>query len=257
MYGILFDATKCSGCEKCVAACVNENNLNPAKAEYDRANSKDGLSDSRMLSLIEVGANKFARKGCMHCLEPSCVSACLVGGITKSPEGPVVYDPDKCIGCRYCMLSCPFHIPRYEWSDVNPRMVKCSMCYERVKGDCVPVCVANCPNGALTFGERNDLIRRAKDRIARGGGKYIDRVWGEKEFGGTSVLCISDVSLEKVGWPQPNTKPISELTDPLIEKTPIIGGTVAGSLIGLSWIIRRRDKLAAERKAKKEAKNEK
>ena len=115
MYGILIDVTKCTACEKCVAACITNKGLDPWQADRDRAVTADGLSAHRLSTVLKVSDGRFARKSCMHCLEPSCVSACLVGGLTKTPEGPVVYDRDKCIGCRYCILACPFQVTRYEW----------------------------------------------------------------------------------------------------------------------------------------------
>lgn len=248
MYSILVDVTKCTGCEKCVVACTAANNLNPEKSDYDRVAAKDGLSANRLLSLIEVENDKFARKSCMHCVEPSCVSACLVGGITKSADGPVIYDPDKCIGCRYCMLSCPFHIPRYEWDKQAPYIKKCNMCFEKLEAGGHPACVGACPNGALEFGERSELLSKAKSLIAADRSKYFNHVWGEKEFGGTSVLYVSDVGLDKLGWPEYDAKSIPEVTDPLIEKTPVIGLSVASSLMGISWIINRRQKIAKENK---------
>jgi formate dehydrogenase iron-sulfur subunit len=251
MYSILVDITKCTGCEKCINACVEANKLNKSKSEYDRAISKDGLSDNRLISMIKLDEDSFARKSCMHCLEPSCVSACLVGGITKSKEGPVIYDPDKCIGCRYCMLSCPFHIPRYEWEKTVPFMKKCDMCYSRLNKGLLPACVANCPNHAIEFGQRDELLRKAKHIISQNP-NYLNHVWGEKEFGGTSLLYISDVDLAEIGWNDKNTTAIPELTEPLIEKTPYIGLGVGFSLVGLSWIIRRRNEIGKKNNVNKE-----
>ena len=256
MYTILFDVTKCSGCERCVSACIEVNHLNIDKANADRATIKDGLSANRLLSLLKIDEGRFARLSCMHCLEPSCVSACLVGGISKLPEGPVVYDPDKCIGCRYCMLACPFHIPRYEWDETIPFMKKCAMCYEKLQQKEIPACIQACPNDALIFGERNDILNRAHRIIKAKNTTYINHIWGETEFGGTSVLYISDIDLMKMGWPQKSNVAIPHLTEPLIEKTPFIGLTVAGCLVGLNWIIKRRIELA-DKKEESENKPEK
>jgi formate dehydrogenase iron-sulfur subunit len=179
----------------------------------------------------------------MHCLEPSCVAACLVGGLTKTAEGPVVYDPDRCIGCRYCMLACPFHVPRYEWDRTAPLMSKCSMCVDRLRDGQRPACVEACPNDVMEFGERDALLARAHARIERAPRKYLPRVWGENEFGGTSVLFVSDVNLAAIGWPDEPTSPIPALTDPLIHKTPFIGLGVAIGCLGLGGIIERRNRL--------------
>jgi formate dehydrogenase iron-sulfur subunit len=246
MKAMLVDVTKCTGCERCVEACVEENGLDPVKAQVDRAVAKDGLSENRFLSVPQIEDGRFVRLSCMHCLEPSCVSACLVGGITKTPGGPVIYDPDKCIGCRYCMLACPFHIPRYEWGETVPYMRKCAMCFDRQEEGLVPACVEACTKEALRFGDREALLEEAHEIVTAGRGRYLNRVWGEHEFGGTSVLYLSDVDLGAIGWPAPQTASIPSLTEPLISKTPAIGFSVMGSLLGINWIIQRRIKLARE-----------
>ena len=246
MHSILVDVTRCTGCERCVSACIEVNHRDRIRAETDRATAKDGLSADRWSSIIKVADGRFAKKSCMHCAEPSCVSACLVGGITKSLDGPVIYDPDKCIGCRYCMLACPFHIPRYEWDKTVPFMRKCDMCAERLGRGQLPACVEACPNDALQFGERDALLQEAHRRIAEDD-RYQPHVWGESEFGGTSVLYIADVDLASLGWPANAETPIPFLTEPLISKTPFIGLSVAFGTLGLNWIIQRRMKLAAER----------
>jgi formate dehydrogenase iron-sulfur subunit len=248
MVALFVDITKCSGCEQCVTACVNANKLNIDKANANRATVKDGLSANRLLSIIKIDRGRFARLSCMHCIDPSCVSACLVGGLSKTPEGPIIYDPDKCIGCRYCMLACPFHIPRYEWDKSTPFVKKCSLCYEELQHGGIPACVKTCPNNAILFGNRNNLLQHAHKVIESNNSTYINHIWGETEFGGTSVLYISDVDLGKMGWPDKDTDAIPSLTEPLIKKTPFIGATVAGCLFGLNWIIKRRQELAGKNK---------
>jgi formate dehydrogenase iron-sulfur subunit len=243
---ILMDVTRCTGCERCVDACVDENGGDPLAARVTRAATRDGLSADRLLSLVPVADGRFARLGCMHCLEPACVSACLVGGITKTPEGPVVYDPDKCIGCRYCMLACPFHVPRYEWRETSPFMRKCAMCFERQEAGRPPACVEACPHDALRFGDRDRLLAEARALLSSRGGRYLPRIWGEHEYGGTSVLYISDVDLGSLGWPAPDVESIPSLTEPLIATTPFVGLGVMGTLLGIHWVIRRRMRLAAE-----------
>jgi formate dehydrogenase iron-sulfur subunit len=246
MYGILIDVTKCNACEKCVAACTSNKGLDRWQADRDRAVTADGLSEHRLSTVLKVDDGRFARKSCMHCLEPSCVSACIVGGLTKTSEGPVVYDRDKCIGCRYCMLACPFQVPRYEWDKIAPYMVKCDMCAERLSRHRPPACVEACPQKALTFGDRDQLLMQARTLIRGNPGRYRQRIWGEREFGGTSVMYVSDVDLEALGWPAKGAAAIPSLTEPLIHKTPFIGLGVASALVGLNWIVKRRDELAAQ-----------
>ena len=246
MYGILIDVTRCTGCEKCVAACVERNGKDPRLAEYDRAVTKDGLSSHRLLTVLKVDDGRFARKSCMHCLEPSCVSACLVGGLTKTADGAVVYDKDKCIGCRYCMLACPFHIPRYEWDKIVPFVAKCDLCLDRVTQGELPACVGACPNGALKFGERNELLKEAHALIGASPERYVNHVWGEEEFGGTSVMYVADVDLALLGWPETKAVSIPSLTESLVHQTPFMGLGVAATLLGLNWIVKRRNKLMGQ-----------
>ncbi|HEQ97899.1 MAG TPA: 4Fe-4S dicluster domain-containing protein [candidate division Zixibacteria bacterium] len=252
MYGILVDVTRCTGCEKCVDACIKANNSNYEKAQIDSVAARDGLSANRLSSIIKLENGHFARKSCMHCLEPSCVSACLVGSLTKTPEGAVVYDPSKCIGCRYCMLACPFHIPRYEWDSTHPYVMKCAMCIDRIQDGKLPACVEACPEQAMIFGHRDELLKKARRRIAANPEKYINHVWGEREFGGTAVMYISDVDLGKLDWPKVPASAIPELTEPLISKTPVIAMSVMGGILSINWIIGRRMKLAAERRSQAE-----
>ena len=245
-YGILVDVTLCTGCERCADACVEANRLDRRRASIDRLIARDGLSANRLLSVRQAGEGRFVRMSCNHCLDPSCVSACLVGGLTKSAEGPVIYDADKCIGCRYCMLACPWQIPRYQWSRTLPLVRKCDMCVERLREGLQPACVEACPTGALTFGDREELLEEAHRRIQDSPGRYLDRVWGEVECGGTSVLCISDVDLGALGWPSPDAGSIPSLTEPLVAKTPAMGLSVALGLLGINWILGRRMKIAEE-----------
>jgi formate dehydrogenase iron-sulfur subunit len=144
------------------------------------------------------------------------------------------------------MLACPFHIPRYEWDEPVPFVKKCTLCFQRLSEGKIPACVEACPNEALTFGDRSHLLAEAHRRLASSGNQYIPRVWGEEELGGTSVLYLSDVDLGVMGWPGQESEAIPHLTEPLIAKTPTIGISVLGSLLGINWVIRRRMRLAAE-----------
>jgi formate dehydrogenase iron-sulfur subunit len=245
-YGILVDVTRCTGCERCCDACVEANGLDPETAARDRATASDGLSGQRFLSVVPVAEGRFARKSCLHCDEPSCVAACLVGAIRKSPAGPVEYDPAKCIGCRYCMLACPIGIPRYEWAQAAPFMRKCSMCADKLRaGAKAPACVEACPHGALKFGEREALLREAHALIESHPRRYRPRVWGEHAWGGTSVLYVSDVDLAPMGWPDRGAPAIPTITEHVIRKTPWLAGSVFLGLWALGGIVARRQKLMA------------
>ncbi len=245
-YGILVDTTKCRGCEQCVLACAASHGTAAPQTIQEKVLNRDGLSAYRLTDVRDISPGHFAKISCMHCVDPSCVSACLVGGITKTNEGPVVYDREKCIGCRYCMLACPFHIPRYEWDKIVPYMAKCDMCFDRLNKGELPACVDACPEKAIKFGDREKLLTEAQTAIKNKSDLYINHVWGAKEFGGTSILYISDVDLSALGWPEPIPASIPSLTEPLIHTTPIIGMTVAGALLAINWTVKRRIKIASE-----------
>jgi formate dehydrogenase iron-sulfur subunit len=243
MKAILTDVTKCIGCEQCVAACSVEHHLPPiTHARWERG---DGLSAERYTAVVRRG-QAHVRKQCRHCLEPACASACPVGALHRTPEGPVVYDKDKCLGCRYCMMACPFGIPRYDWGAAVPYVRKCTMCYEnRIKQGRQPACTEACPTKATIFGERDALLAEAHRRLRETPKLYQPRVWGETEVGGTSVIYLSPVSLDflSLGRAQ-SSRPLPALTKTAMHAVPpvfVAMGAVMGSLY---WIIERRNRLA-------------
>jgi Fe-S-cluster-containing dehydrogenase component len=150
----------------------------------------------------------------MHCNDPACVSACIVGALTKSEDGPVVYDETKCIGCRYCLVACPFQMPAYEYDRaIEPRVRKCDLCESRIRDGQVPACVAACPVQALTFGKRGDLIEQGRSTIAQNPSHYTEHIYGETEVGGTSWMYLSAVSLPRSVFPKLPVEPIPEYTE--------------------------------------------
>jgi ferredoxin len=160
----------------------------------------------------------------MHCDEPACASSCLVSAFKKTPEGPVIYNPDVCIGCRYCMIACPFDIPTYDYFDpLTPQVRKCTMCYDRIKQGKIPACAEICPKEAITFGKRADLIALARERIRSHPERYYPNILGENEAGGTSWLYLAGTDFAKLGFPAHlENKPYSELTKGFLGSVPLV-----------------------------------
>jgi formate dehydrogenase iron-sulfur subunit len=242
--GILFDVTLCVGCGSCYKKCKQVNNLPQTNKEF----LQDHLSDNTY-TVVEQYGNRYARKQCMHCNEPACASVCLVGAIKKSPTGAVVYDADKCIGCRYCMQACPHKIPRYEWASTKPRIRKCILCNDRVKAGQLPGCAEICPTEATLFGEMDQLIKVAKNRLKFNPEKYHQKIYGLEEAGGSHVLVISPVPFEQLGYvPSLPKESMPEFTMRAMEKIPsvVVGGGVF--LSAMYWLTKRKNKIAEEEK---------
>jgi formate dehydrogenase iron-sulfur subunit len=236
---ILTDTTKCNGCHECVAACKKVNHM-PADIPR-RWDEDDGLSARNWTSIVERPTQIFVRKQCRHCLEPACASACPVGALHQTALGAVVYDSTKCMGCRYCMMACPYGIPRYEWDAAVPYVRKCILCYDRILAGKQPACTEACPQKATIFGDRDQLLAEAHNRIRGNPARYVNHVWGEYETGGTSVLYISNVDLAPVFQPHPvGTTPLPATTKVAMEAVPFAFTGVITCLAGISWIIDRR-----------------
>ncbi|MBT3321086.1 MAG: 4Fe-4S binding protein [Anaerolineae bacterium] len=175
--------------------------------------------------------SSFRKYQCMHCVEPACVASCPVAALHKLPDGPVAYDGYKCIGCRYCMQACPYGVPAYDWSEAYPLIAKCDLCYDRHDG---PACASACTPGGVISGTRGELLAIAKQRIADNPGKYYeDRVFGEYEGGGTSVLILTPVAFDKIGLPPLDDTILSDATWPWLKAVPGIVVGVGGLLTGI------------------------
>ena len=231
--GMLYDATMCVGCNACTNACRD---WNKTTAELDPEGLYDApqelSADTWTLIQLYDGPDEqsFVKRQCMHCVDPACVSGCPVQALQKSAEGPVTYDPKRCIGCRYCMYTCPYHVPRFQWKAVIPEVSKCTLCVDRVKDGKGSACAERCPTGALVWGKRGDLIADAEKRLAAEPGRYVNHIYGKDDGGGTSVLYLSHVPFEKLGLPvlKDEAVPhISERTGDIFLPGIIVGGTVA------------------------------
>jgi formate dehydrogenase iron-sulfur subunit len=210
-YGVLVDTTFCIGCRRCEWAC-NEWNKNPNRRLKDFEDKGVFQTTRRTHAATFTVVNRFdnpdagspiyVKKQCMHCENPGCLSACFVDAFRKTDKGAVVYNPDVCVGCRYCMVACPFDIPSYEYNEpITPRVTKCTFCFDRIsKEGMVPACVEICPTETLRFGKRQDLLSLAYERIRNNPRRYVSHVYGEHEVGGTSWLYLSPVPFEKIGF---------------------------------------------------------
>jgi len=253
--GVLHDTTLCIGCRKCEQACNKVNDLpQPEKPFEDLSvlDKKRRTQADEFTVVNQFGASEkvFVKKQCNHCLEPACASACFVKAFTKTPEGPVVYDASLCVGCRYCMVACPFDVPAYEYDKpLTPRVTKCTMCAPRLKEGKLPGCVEACPREALIFGKRDTLLKMAKSRIQKHPDRYIDHVYGEHEMGGTSWLYLSKAPFETIGMREDlGTTSAPELTSGPLSAVPIIVGLWPVLLTGVYAISKRKDKIAKEEK---------
>jgi len=207
--GMLYDSTLCVGCKACVTRCKQVNDMESVSSPNDKDrlwDSPDDL-DYRTRNIIKLFKDDdyfaYVKHQCMHCIKPSCVSACPVSAMQKEEKtGIVFYDKDKCIGCRYCQVACPFNIPKFEWPKPFPKIVKCDLCKFtnlKVKGE--PACCETCPTGAVIYGKRKDLLKEAKMRQAANPEKYQAEIYGEHEVGGTNVLYLAGTSFENLGFP--------------------------------------------------------
>ncbi|MFH1743029.1 MAG: 4Fe-4S dicluster domain-containing protein [bacterium] len=246
MKAILTDVTKCTGCDKCKEACHEF--YNKGKVSVPSVDATDDLSEANWTTVLEPEKGVFVRRQCLHCVDPTCVSVCPVGAFRKDEAGPVIYDANKCIGCRYCMYACPFSIPRYEWGAVFPLVRKCLMCYELLDKGEIPKCVEVCPEQATIFGDRDELFAEARRRIEASPNRYINHIYGEKEAGGTCVLYISNIKLDDVlGFRERvGVDPLSTWTWDWMVKVPTIGLGAGVAMTGVWWTIRRRMQLEKE-----------
>ncbi|WP_275099035.1 hydrogenase 2 operon protein HybA [Sedimenticola hydrogenitrophicus] len=277
--GILYDATLCVGCKACVRACKEINGLPPSimgeDVQYDAARDvsgdtynvikvyKNGTSEAKDR---EIDGFSFAKKSCMHCVDPACVSACPVTALDKNPQtGIVQYNPDVCIGCRNCMVACPYNIPQYEYNDPRGQIQKCQFCnqagVERISQGLLPGCAEVCPTGATLFGTRRELLEEAKRRLAAKPGEtytyargrasdglhthdkeapeYRQHVYGERELGGTQVMHIAGVPLNRLGLPELPERSYASIAEGV--QHTLYKGMIAPAiaLAGLAFVVKR------------------
>ena len=269
--GVLVDLTKCIGCGSCTVACKMYNNnewidnraptsgekamLADAnwtvvqKCRIDRETGKnlniDGISSPTRTDGSEVW--RYVKRQCLHCTEPACASSCFATAFRKTETGPVVYYPNLCVGCRYCMLACPFSIPKFEWSKAIPALTKCTMCSSRIEKGDAPACVTVCPTDVMKFGEYDDLLKEAKNILANDN-RYVQHIYGEEEAGGTAWIYISDKPFETLGFKMNVPKQsIPSYTSTYMHATPRFG-LVWGAILACLYFITKRRSARKEEK---------
>ena len=223
---ILVDTTRCVGCQSCTVACAETHDL----PEPDLDALDEGLvrnTSEKQWTLInrfEVDDEEiYVKKQCMHCDQPACAAACPTKALLKTEEGPVIWRADKCMGCRFCMVSCPFEMPKFEYDSAIPKIQKCRMCFERLQEGEEPACVAECPEGALVFGKKRDLLDEAKSRIYNNPDDYVHEIYGEDVVGGTGYLYLAAVPFEKLGFRTDlGDTPYPEYTKNFLYSVPVV-----------------------------------
>ena len=257
--GVLFDNVVCIGCRKCEAGCNKVNELPPPNRPFDDLSvlSRKRRTDSRTFTVVNRYDQTTGKPGpvyrkiqCNHCLEPACASACFVRAFTKTKEGAVIYDASVCVGCRYCMIACPFEIPTYEYDQpLTPRVMKCTLCHPRIVAGKLPGCVEVCPTEALTFGKRRDLIKIARERINRFPARYVDHIYGEHEMGGANWLYLSGASYHEIGMREDlGTVSAPEMTAGVLSAVPIVVGLWPILLAGVYAMTQRKEQVARQEK---------
>ena len=247
---ILNDLTKCLGCRSCQVACKAWNHL-PAQETRNEGSYENPVHLSyetwTRIRFVEIQKNGrlewgFSKRQCMHCLEPACVAVCPEKALRKTPQGPVIYDPTLCVGCRECADACPYGFPRFEQND-DPLMGKCAMCADRLAVGLAPACSQACPNEALLFGPREEMLALARRRLQAEPSKYIQHIYGENEVGGASMLYISPIPFALLKLPNLGSKPVARLTLPKFTPATLPSIGVSAVLGGIYWISKRRDKV--------------
>ena len=220
---VLVDVTRCIGCRACENACRIRAGFPGLPAATIGYGAGDGKLTFQTRTFVDKSHPTPVKRQCMHCLEPACVSVCPVAALEKTAAGPVVYHEKICIGCRYCLLACPFTVPKYEWDNAwMPQVAKCDFCADRQADGKSPACVAACPTGTLKIGRRGELLQEARSRLGSQPHRY-SALYGDEIVGGTSWIYLADAPLEELGFPKDLPKEsLPNLTWKVIAKLPFV-----------------------------------
>jgi Fe-S-cluster-containing dehydrogenase component len=211
-------------------------------------NKRDrSVTEYSVTNLYETEKGKvFVPWRCMHCNQPACHSACIVYALEKRDSGHVTWDK-RCIGCRLCMMSCPYQIPKHTFEEPAATIQKCNLCYGRFLQGKIPGCVEACPTDALMFGTRRKLLEEGKRRIAQNPGKYINHIYGELEIGGTSTMYLSAVPFDQIGLRTDlGLRHYPEYSLVYLSAIPFIAGLTPIAMLGIAHVVRMAKKDARE-----------
>jgi formate dehydrogenase iron-sulfur subunit len=198
----LIDVSKCIGCRGCQIACKQWNDLPavPSTSSGTYQNPPDLQASTWTLVRFQEVSDRneavkwlFRKDSCMHCTDAACVNLCPAGARFRTDSGAIGTDDEKCIGCQSCVAACPFGKPRY--SEETNKAYKCKLCAERIQANLPPACVKACPTGALMFGEKQEMLKLASNRVKELGGDAS--VYGDKFFGGTHVVYVLEEKVSR------------------------------------------------------------
>ncbi len=242
--GILVDTTKCIGCRQCEVACAEAHDLPVPTPATDGALEKLRTTSTTQWTVVNKfetdQGDVFVKKQCMHCGQPACAAACPTNAMDKTKEGPVIWHGDRCMGCRYCMVACPFEIPKFEYNNPNPKIQKCIMCYDRLQEGKKPACVEACPKDALIFGTKKELMDVARERIYHEPDKYQHHIYGQYEAGGTDWMYLSAVPFDQIGFRTDlGTLTYPDYTKEFLFSVPLVFLGFPPLLYGLSELTKR------------------
>jgi Fe-S-cluster-containing dehydrogenase component len=271
---MLYDSTRCVGCGGCTAACKEANHL-PDDNPTDLGHTTKSIVKARKAGGPLPGgeSSAFVKQQCMHCVDPACVSVCVLGALHKEGEGKrdmggersgsgiVLYDQDLCIGCRYCQIACAFTVPKFEWREAFPRIVKCELCRHRAdpgKGGALavanPACCQVCPAEAVIYGRRQDLLAEARRRMAAEPQRYNGAIYGETDGGGTQVLYLAGpgVTFKQLGFPDLPPESSAFLSERVSHAPYLHGITPIALYAAAAFLVRRNRKRDEEQGPREE-----
>ena len=156
-YALVIDSRKCINCRACAVSCRAEHKIPLGK-------SRNWLNEEHRGQWPKLTAS-FEPEQCHHCAEPACVRVCPTGASIQRPDGIVYVDPSDCVGCRYCIIACPYDA-RFFREDLGV-VEKCDFCMRRVDHGELPACVDTCPGKVRVFGDINDPSSKLHDLLER------------------------------------------------------------------------------------------